>query len=102
MITPKGGYWGKLIITTKSIYFQNRKDKPEDNEDLLIGCIPEMSLPFSDKKKEWMWSNIKEVKNRNYLKIHDRRFLLSDVAIEIFTKSGKSYFFNLFKTKTKL
>ena len=93
MITQKGGYWGKLIISDKNLLFETRlKDKPDD-ENYLIGCIQEMRVVGVKKNKSIQWSNIRE--------IHDRRFLLQEVAIEIFTRFDKSYFFNLFKASLK-
>lgn len=35
------------------------------------------------------------------MQIHNRRYLLSEIGIEIFTKTDKTYFFNLFKSSWK-
>jgi hypothetical protein len=43
------------------------------------------------KKKSWTYPQIRE--------IQDRRFLLQEIGIEIFTRNDKSFFINLFKSE---
>lgn len=88
LITQKGGYWGRVQIQSKILMFQTVPSEKPETPEYLFGCVSEMLIKGKTKKKEWLMKDIKEV--------HSRRFLLQEIAIELFTTDNKSYFINLF------
>ena len=90
-ITIKGSYFGNLEInTTHLVYNSEGKAKPE-------GKYVFSALDFTQLRKEckriWENSEISE--------IICRRFLHQHTALEIYLKSGKSYYFNVFTPENR-
>ncbi|OMJ80662.1 hypothetical protein SteCoe_19041 [Stentor coeruleus] len=85
-ITIKGSYYGSLELHGNHlVYTSEGKTKPE-------GKYPFSALEFTHQKKEckriWESNEISE--------IICRRFMHQHTALEIYLKSGKSYYFNVF------
>lgn len=86
-ITIKGTYFGNLEINGNYlVYISEGKKKPEGEKYLFS------ALEFTQLKKEcrriWEANEISE--------IICRRFMHQHTALEVFLKSGKSYYFNVF------
>lgn len=80
MVNVKGSYVGKLKLSEKFLSFQTCRLSHE----YKLKCVHEVKHKI--KNKTWNLIDISEV--------HSRRYLLQEVAIELFT--DKTYFFNLF------
>ncbi|OMJ94211.1 hypothetical protein SteCoe_2697 [Stentor coeruleus] len=90
-ITIKGSYFGSLELHGNHlVYTSEGKLKPE-------GKYPFSALDYTQLTKEckriWESSEISE--------IICRRFMHQHTALEIFLKSGKSYYFNIFSSEVR-
>ncbi|MCQ2815963.1 MAG: PH and BEACH domain-containing protein [archaeon] len=94
LISPEGSIFGELFYCSKFLYFTTSKTDLRESMDVkdqlnyMLSC---QQIDFISKKKFSLifFKNIKEI-------LH-KRFLYLEHAVEIYTKSGKSYFFNFFK-----
>ena len=91
-ITIKGSYFGNLEINgSYLVYTSEGKKKPKEPK------FTYSALEFTELTKEcrriWESNEISEV--------ICRRFLHQHTAIEVYLKSGKSYYFNVFDCKTR-
>ena len=96
LITIKGAYYGTLYTFDNCLLFVSQPDSSLDKRTIIenfektFACLSCSELDYLYKEKE-------------ILLFHDeiqetliKRFLYNWIAIEIFLKNGKSYFFNLF------
>ena len=96
LVTNQFLYSGKMYIDEEFIFFttekaQREKGNLEDNYKYIFSTKDNENK--TDKMKSFIIF-IKEIKE-----VIARRTLLMKQSIEIFIKNGKSFFFNLFKTK---
>ena len=90
-ITIKGSYFGNLEInSTHLVYNSEGKAKPEGK--YLLSAL-EFTQIRKECKRIWESSEIHEV--------ICRRFLHQHTALEIYLKSGKSYYFNAFTPENR-
>ena len=86
-----GSWLGILTITPKSLRFQCKGNKKN------VELYPKSALAFTIQSKtcDYLWTT------QSISEIVYRKFLHKNTALEVFLKSGKSYFFNFFSVDSR-
>ena len=94
LITNQFIYFGKMYIGEEFIYFETEKEQRDNNKNYFNYIFSTKDNDNKTTKQKSILIFIKDLKE-----IIIRRTLLMRQSIEIFSKNGKSFFFNFFKSK---
>ena len=96
LVTQQYSYFGIMHFFEDFIFYETEKDPRNDDESLDIF----MKYAISNRNKENIFSKQKSILLfiEDIKEVIQRRTLLTNQSIEIFSKNGKSYFFNFFRT----
>jgi hypothetical protein len=100
-ITPMKVTPGELVLTESMLAFRARMDEPNTGEESTT--VPPPSNPRQieeSKRKAYATSLLKPAKSRDIVleaiaAVEIRRYHFQHVAIEVYTKDGSQYFYNL-------